>query len=293
MRVLESRLKIFALKPNESSSNIFIIPSVAVKECCSSNAKIRKAALNVAGELHKQLGPIFVALAVAPDDKVKSHLDGAYQACPYDPENASLSRPKSCFLLSSQNGTDGENGVSSLGIDIPKMDLLSQLSTDCATQMGTKEGKNSWKLRKEALEEVEAALKKSNGLVSTEGKSLSQLANLMRALRDRLTDSQSNLKPLAASVIGLLLASVEPDGQAKLAKLAFPPLFSAALSDNRKPMRESAINAIEKGTERIAVAGGGANPLSAEVMILPLVTTLKETEYKVRFLQIDWFGDYF
>jgi len=252
-----------------------------VKGCSSSNAKIRKAALDAAGEIHKQLGPIFVALAIAPDEKVKLLLDGAYQSCPYDPEYASISRSKSCFLISahSQNGDDGDSAPA-LGIDIPKVDLFEKLPNDCVSRMGTKEGKNAWKLRKEAMEEVEGALKKSNGLVSTDSKCLSQLANLMKALRERLTDSQSNLKPFAASVIGLLLSSVEPDGQAKLAKLAFQTLFSAALTDNRKPMRESAISALEKGTERIAVAGGGINSLSVEVMILPFVTILKETEYK-------------
>ena len=113
------------------------------------------------------------------------------------------------------------------------------------------------------MDDVEDALKKSNGLnISTD--SLKPLVDLLRALRERLSDSQSNLKPVAARIIGTILGSVDSASQAKLGRIAFAPLVGAVCNDNRKPMREASLEAIRVGTTASSVEGGEPNSSSLE-----------------------------
>jgi len=146
---------------------------------------------------------------------------------------------------------------------------------------GSKEGKNAWKLRKQALDDVESAVNKSNGLISTEA--LKPLVELLRVLRERLSDSQSNLKPVAARIIGSILGSVDTASQAKLGKIVFAPLVSAVANDNRKPMREASLEAIRVGTTASSVEGGEPNSASLESLMVAVVGELNESEFKVRF----------
>ena len=175
--------------------------------------------------------------------------------------------------------------TSKLNITILKLDLVGEISNDCLTRIATKEGKNAWKLRKSAMDEVRAAIEKSNGLISTEEKHLSQVASIIKALRNRLDDSQSNLKPLAANLIGDILGSIDAVAQGKLTKLTFSQLLSSAFTDNRKPMREACMTALKQGTEKLEIDGGGKNSLSIEALILPVTNILKETQYKVCFIK--------
>lgn len=132
------------------------------------------------------------------------------------------------------------------------------------------------------MDDVEAAVKKSNGLISTD--SLKPLVDLLRALRERLSDSQSNLKPVAARIIGSILGSVDSASQAKLGKIVYAPLVNAVMNDNRKPMREASLEAIRLGTTASSVEGGEPNSLSLESLMVAVVGELSESEYKVRSL---------
>jgi len=144
---------------------------------------------------------------------------------------------------------------------------------------GSKEGKNAWKLRKQALDDVEAAVNKSNGLISTDA--LKPLVELLRALRERLSDSQSNLKPVAARTIGSILGAVDTVSQAKLGKIVYAPLVSAVMNDNRKPMRQMSLEAIRVGTTASSVEGGKPNRSSLESLMVSVVGELSESEFKV------------
>lgn len=130
------------------------------------------------------------------------------------------------------------------------------------------------------MDDVEDALKKSSGLIiSTD--SLKPLVDLLRALRERLSDSQSNLKPVAARIIGSILGSVDSASQAKLGRIAFAPLVGAVCNDNRKPMREASLEAIRVGTTASSVEGGEPNSSSLECLMVAVVGELGESEFKV------------
>ena len=230
------------------------------------------------------MGPIIRAIATTENNKIKAQLDSLFDSTEFDPSAASASRKKKCIDKSLNDAQTSSLDSSSIAMKVPKLDLMGEISKYCLKKMGTKEGKNSWKIRKSAMDEIDAALKKSNGLLSTENNHLSELASIVKALRERLSDSQSNLKPFAARLLGSLLAAVDSLSQGKLCKLAFSKLVFAALTDNRKPMRDTCLVSLKEGTNRLEIDGGGKNPASIEVVIFFLTPILKETQYKVTIL---------
>ena len=130
------------------------------------------------------------------------------------------------------------------------------------------------------MEEVQTSLSKCGGLIESEGKAYVSLKQLVIALRSRLNDSQSNLKPLAATVIGSLLNHVNDGAQAKLGKVVFPALANAAMNDMKKTMRDAAVSALSMGTERPTQSGGGINLSAIECFIACLESELSDAALK-------------
>ena len=147
-----------------------------------------------------------------------------------------------------------------------------------------KDGKHSWKMRKEALEEVEAACIQYDGLISSSPDSFKSLVELIRALKGRLGDSQSNLKPLAVKNIAAILGSVDGPAQGKLGKIVYAPLISAAMNDNKKIMRDAAIDALNKVTMKTEIDGGGVNKHAMEPFMSACASELNESAQKVSLL---------
>lgn len=69
---------------------------------------------------------------------------------------------------------------------------------------------------------------------------------LKNGLIPRLTDQQANNKPLGANAIGEVLASIDPAEAHKPLKAVIRPLV-AAVADNKKQMRDAAIQALDRG----------------------------------------------
>ena len=105
--------------------------------------------------------------------------------------------------------------------------------------------------------------------------------NLIRALKARLGDSQSNLKPLAARNIAAILSSVDSVAQAKLGKIVYGPLISAAMNDNKKIMRDASLDALKRGTMKLELDGGGVNNHSMEALMHACAQELIESGQKV------------
>jgi len=262
-----------------------------LKEAESSNIKVRKMAMQLVGELHSQLGPVFKALILSGDlpAAVKTLVENGIDSSPYDPASSTIERAKSSICGSGSGGggsgstaDEGDNAAAALGgIEIPKMDLIAALPDNCVESMGSKEGKTAWKLRKQALEDVGAALEKCSGLIFTSPQNVfSGLVELVRAMKGRLSDSQSNLKPVAAKQIGILLSCCDKNAQAKLGKLVFGALINAAMTDNKKIMRDAAITALQGGTELHAMEGGGCNSLALDCLVGCLTNELKDSDFK-------------
>lgn len=132
-----------------------------------------------------------------------------------------------------------------------------------------------------ALEDVEAACIQYKGLISSSPQSMKGLVNLLRALKARLVDSQSNLKPIAARNIASILNSVDSSSQAKLGRTVYASLIHAGMNDNKKIARDAALEALERGTSLADIDGGGINPSAMEPLMVAFVSELEESEFKV------------
>ena len=132
------------------------------------------------------------------------------------------------------------------------------------------------------MDEIEAALKSCSGLLETTPPQMKQLAELTRCLRDRLTDTQINLRPTAARLSGSLLAAVDKISQAKLGRIVLAPLINSAMNDIKKPMRDSSLTAIRTGVTASSLDGGGLNELALEALVCALVAEVSEAAIRVR-----------
>lgn len=109
-----------------------------------------------------------------------------------------------------------------------------------------------------------------------------KLADLSRALRERLSDTQINLKPVAAKAIGRLLSAVDSATQAKLGKIVYSPLLNAAMSDIKKPMRDACLAALRAGTALHPIEGGGLSIETVEPLVSSLIGEITESTIRVR-----------
>ena len=212
---------------------------------------MRTAALDVIGEMHSQLGPVLHAFiksnAIQPS--IMTLLEKAISSRPYDVTAQSMERSLKCITLSvSPNSTSQPSSMSILSI--PTTDLVASLTSDYLSRLNSTEGKTAWKIRRDALDEIKMNVDKCGGLIATNGSSFPALKQLFAALCSRLNDSQSNLKPIAATLIGTIISLVDDDSKAKLGRIVFAALLSGAMNDMKKTMRDAALSAIAMGTDR-------------------------------------------
>lgn len=132
------------------------------------------------------------------------------------------------------------------------------------------------------MDEIEVALNSCSGLLETTPPQMKQLADLTRCLRDRLTDTQINLRPTAARIVGSLLAAVDKSSQAKLGRIVLAPLINSAMNDIKKPMRDSSLTAIRTSITASSLDGGGFNELALEAFVCALVAEVNEAAIRVR-----------
>lgn len=126
-------------------------------------------------------------------------------------------------------------------------------------------------------------MKRCTGLLNVSGPRLKFIVDLLRALRDRLSDTQINLKPVAARVISALLTSVDKATQAKLGRIVYAPLINASMNDIKKAMREATLEALRSGTIASALEGGGINEEALEPFVAALVAEVNEASARVSF----------
>jgi hypothetical protein len=131
------------------------------------------------------------------------------------------------------------------------------------------------------MEIVSATLESCGGVLSSAPSCIPGLVELVKVIAERLGDSQSNLKPLAATLIGLVFAFVTSDLKVKLGRIVFPYLINAALTDSKQNMRDAAMTALVAGTNKTESEGGGPNSSSLETFLAVFVSSIKESDFKV------------
>ena len=172
----------------------------------------------------------------------------------------------------------GEGADSSLPLPLPRTDLLSALDKDIISKVAQMEGKGAWQVRKGALELILTACKKCG--YSIEGNK--PLSDLVRAVRARLSDTQANLKPIAAATLGAILVSLEGENAAspsiKVLRTVAPGLLGG-IGDNKKQMRDAsltALQAIVTQTPDPPLQSVGL-PVQMAVLVSPMAEALMNT----------------
>ena len=87
---------------------------------------MKSAALALFGELHIQLGPVLKVMTLSniQDDGIKKQVEKKFDSYPHDPSSSVPTRR----CLVADEDEDNEAGVAStLGMEIPKTDLISEL----------------------------------------------------------------------------------------------------------------------------------------------------------------------
>ncbi|CAM9514386.1 unnamed protein product [Chrysoparadoxa australica] len=217
-----------------ASMSVRDLVQLAVSEADHSNIKVRGAAIKLLGAIYHEMGPPVKALI--PDGMkaaTKTQLDEEFQKRGFDPAVGKARAAKS-------SGSAG-GGSSGGGGGLPRSDLLAMLPDDCLKKMSDTSHKKAWEGRKASLEAVIAACDKSANYIEASR----AILELLKALKERLSDSQSNLKPLAATAIGAVMCSVPAESTPKLCKAIAEPLLSCC-GDNKKSMRDAALAALDK-----------------------------------------------
>ena len=214
-------------------------PSI-VEFCCSphgiesANPKVRTATISVISVAYTQLGPPFLSMVSAKNLKpvIQSSIESECTKAGYSPETA-LNSVKRKSKVATRDGNGGGAGST--------MDISSSVTKKMLQDMSNESDKAAWKTRSLALDAV-LQICQSAGVSRFEYNRA--VSDLMKALKARLSDSNSNLKVKAAQVIGNVASCVGPP-VSKFSKLILPDLLSG-VGDNKKVMQSSSIEALTK-----------------------------------------------
>ncbi|CAM9466508.1 unnamed protein product, partial [Hapterophycus canaliculatus] len=253
-------------------AGVLPIPQVvafAVLELEHVNPKVRSSALELLGSIYHRLGPRLKALLPELRAALQSQVDDIFSKVGYDPAaNAQVTR-KAPVASGEKEGQPSDGG------GVPRVDLGTLLDKDCLSRMQCIKGKEAWKGRKAAMEDVIQACGKSGNYLEANR----FLAEVLKALTPRLADSQSNLKPLAASALAEVASSVGADATTKLTRIYAEPLL-ACVADNRKMMRDAAIAALGK----VTMSEGSLHIPTAEALMGPVVVAMTNTVGRIELL---------
>ena len=129
-------------------------------------------------------------------------------------------------------------GAGSAGI--PRQDLSAMLDKNIVSELGFVDGKTSWQRRKAALESIVSCCDRSSHFLDA-NKATSEI---LKALKPRMSDTQANLKPLAVSAIGHIVASLDVETSGVKVLRVMAPIMMLGLGDNKKAMRDATIVAL-------------------------------------------------
>lgn len=216
-------------------------------------ASVRTAAIEVMGALYNQLGPRLLSVAMSDDMKpaLKSMLEAEFAKVGYDP-SAGAKATKAA------RGGDDAAGGGGGGGGLARQDLTSLCDRNVLTELNFTDGKTSWTNRKAAIESVITACQGSGHFLENN----KGTGEIIKALKSRMNDTQANLKPLAASAIGHVVASLEAEVGVRVLRVVSGGLLTGT-ADNKKQMRDATIAAMQ-----CAVTANGGESAAADPSLL-------------------------
>ncbi|KAJ9516943.1 hypothetical protein QJQ45_027414, partial [Haematococcus lacustris] len=225
------------------SMNVKALIDWAKEDLASTNAGVRNSAIHLLGVMHRFLGPPLGDM-IRADVKpaLMAAIDGEFAKNPKDPgftpsrtSRADLAKREAAGAAgtgSSQHGrpASGSNiaeGAGGYDMDelMPRADISAAITPSLLESLGS----SNWKDRKQAMDNVEAAITSAGGRIQP------QVGDLIAGLKPRMTDSNKNLGVQALGLLASLAKAMgKPIDRAARALLA-PALKN--LSDNKANVR--------------------------------------------------------
>jgi cytoskeleton-associated protein 5 len=158
-----------------------------------------------------------------------------------------------------EGGSNDSNGI-------PRCDITSILDKNIINELNCTDGKTSWQNRKIALESIIASCENSGYFIEA-NKGTSEI---LKGVKNRITDTQANLKPIAVTAIGKIIASLSPESGCKYLRVVSCDLIGG-LADNKNSMRIATTAALQMAVTLNAPPGEGANAPVANVSLLNIL----------------------
>lgn len=227
-----------------------------VKELENKQGSIRSASIEVLAEFYHYLGPPFQALLNGFDvpGPAKSSIDAEFNKIGYDP---TLSK-KVAAVSGNAQASDGA---------IPRVDLSNALDKAILTNMGATDGKDSWQVRKAAIEKVAQACESSAHYIEMN----KFIPEVVKSLKARFLDTQSNIRPLALTTLAKVVASLDDDSAVKVIKASVAAVLGG-VSDSKKVIKDAAIAALQT----MVVGADSANPAAKPTHLLCMIPAICE-----------------
>ncbi|KAI9914582.1 hypothetical protein PsorP6_006802 [Peronosclerospora sorghi] len=127
-----------------------------------------------------------------------------------------------------------------------RVDVSSHVTKELLDKLKSESDKGEWKERSEALDTIQAIFERAGCAIAF----THPVQDVVRLLKDRLSDANANIKVKAANVLATIATSVGPD-IAKMSKLLGPSLI-AGVADNKKAMQAAALHLLHQWFFRAA-----------------------------------------
>ena len=254
------------------------IGSFCTAEMENKNATVRTTAVEVMGALHHQIGPRLAAIAFSDDMKpqLKALVEAEFAKVGYDPAAAAKAPKAAVGAAAAASGGSaaggGAGGGSSCG-GIPRQDLCSLVDKNIVSELNFTEGKTSWQRRKAALESIIAACERSTHFLDAN----KPTGEVVKALKGRMADTQANLKPIAVSAIAHVVASLDQRSAGVKVLGSMAASMMLGLADNKKPMRDSTIAALQMAVTGHTATEGAATAQADSAMLMACIPASAES----------------
>ncbi|DBA05364.1 TPA: hypothetical protein N0F65_007526 [Lagenidium giganteum] len=206
----------------------------------SSNPKVRAGAIALLATMYSQLGPALLPILNLESWKpaLASTVEAEFAKVGFDPSSAMASVKRQVKGDDDEDG--GKKKKNDGGALFGRVDISNQITKELMADMKCEDDKAAWKKRLAAMDSVQSICEGAACAIEF----TKPVAELMRALKARLSDSNANLKVKAAQVIGIVATSIGPE-VAKLSKILGASLISG-VSDNKKNMQMAAVEALHR-----------------------------------------------
>lgn len=202
--------------------NVGSIIAFCASEVENKNQAVRSSAINVVVEIYKVIGPqLQLLLNKYPfPPQIRTTIDAECANAKYDPSKAVA--------------------ATIAGAASSKYDLSTVVDRNLMELLNTVQGKDSWQIRKAALEKLVAACDSRSACFELNP----FLLECLKAVKLRLSDTQSNLRPLALVALSKVIASLEVEDAQKAMK-HYSTTILTGLDESKKNIRDACIAALD------------------------------------------------